>query len=137
MELERAACRPAGGNSTPRFVHPSAAVTGRSLPASGCGAAHPAPRFVSPVAAAKLRGMAAPGDDPHNLQRFVAAQEETYAAALGELCGERPVPVLLSLLNSRATERLRRPTTRRHAAFSGWTLALIFGPMVWSASRRS
>jgi uncharacterized protein (DUF1810 family) len=29
--------------------------------------------------------MAAPDDDPHNLQRFVAAQEETYAAALGEL----------------------------------------------------
>ena len=29
--------------------------------------------------------MAAPNDDPHNLQRFVAAQEETYTAALGEL----------------------------------------------------
>jgi len=29
--------------------------------------------------------MAAPDVDPHNLQRFVDAQEETYAAALGEL----------------------------------------------------
>jgi uncharacterized protein (DUF1810 family) len=29
--------------------------------------------------------MAAPDDDPHNLQRFVAAQEVTYAVALGEL----------------------------------------------------
>ena len=29
--------------------------------------------------------MAATDDDPHNLQRFVDAQEETYATALGEL----------------------------------------------------
>ena len=29
------------------------------------------------------------------------------------------------------------PASGRHAAFRGWTLALIFGPMVWSASRRS
>ena len=29
--------------------------------------------------------MAAPDDDPHNLQRFVAAQVEAYAAALGVL----------------------------------------------------
>ncbi len=59
--------------------------------------------------------MATPDDDPHNLQRFVAAQEEAYTAALGELRAGRKRTHWMWFVFPQVTGLGASPTARFYA----------------------